>query len=224
MAIDGVSRVVVATDDDRIGEHAEKFGAEVAMTPDTCANGTERCAMAIEAIGSDHDIIVNFQGDSPLTPGWAIKEIVSTLATDTDAALTTPVIRCNGAALNRLLADRRAGLVGGTTAVFDRDNRALYFSKEVIPHTGNNYADTEPTPVFHHVGAYAYRRDALYAYPAWPSGLLERLEGLEQLRFLENGHKVRCVEIEAHGASFLEINNPGDVPLVEAALADLGID
>jgi len=195
------------------------------MTPGTCANGTERCAAAMEMIGAGRDdIVVNFQGDAPLMPGHAIMGILNALAADPKAALATPVLRCDGAALNRLLADRREGLVGGTTAVFDRQNRALYFSKEVIPHTGKDYADDEPTPVFHHLGAYAYRPDALCAYPAWPPGPLERLEGLEQLRFLENGRKVRCVEVEAHGVKFHEINNPGDVPLVESALADLGIE
>ena len=84
------------------------------------------------------------------------------------------------------LDDRRAGRVGGTTAVFGAGGRALYFSKEVIPYTGRDYAPDEPTPVFHHVGVYAYRPAALAAYPAWPIGPLEALEGLEQLRFLEN--------------------------------------
>ena len=224
-AVTGVARIIIATDDERIRDHAGAFGAEVVMTPDTCANGTERCAAAMATAGGDHDIIVNLQGDAPLTPAPAVEKIIAALDADPSAALTTPVLRCDGAALNGFRADRRAGRVGGTTAVFDRTGHALYFSKEVIPHSGDDYADAAPTPVFHHMGVYAYRAETLRAYPGWRPGPLERLEGLEQLRFLENGHKVRCVEVAAQGgAAFREVNNPGDVPVVEAALAVLGID
>jgi 3-deoxy-manno-octulosonate cytidylyltransferase (CMP-KDO synthetase) len=87
-------------------------------------------------------------------------------------------LRCDGRALNGFLADRRAGRVGGTTAVFGARMRGLYFSKEVIPFTAKTYADEAETPVFHHVGVYAYRPAALAAYPTWPIGPLETLEGL----------------------------------------------
>ncbi len=223
-AVPGVARVVVATDDERIRSHAEGFGAEVVMTPGACANGTERCAAVLDATGEAHDIIVNLQGDAPLTPPRAITGIVAGLAADPGADMATPVLRCDAAALNGFLADRRAGRVGGTIAVFDSRGYALYFSREVIPHTGQTYAGGDPTPVFHHVGAYAYRPDALRAYAGWKPGPLERLEGLEQLRFLENGRTIRCVEIKARSATFRELNNPQDVPLVEAGLADLGIE
>ncbi len=73
--------------------------------------------------------------------------------------------------------------------------------------------------MFHHVGVYAYRPAALAAYPGWPAGPLERLEGLEQLRFLENGRRVLCVEVEARGRQFWELNNPEDVPRIEAMMA-----
>ena len=81
---------------------------------------------------------------------------------------------------------------------------------------------TDPTPVFHHVGVYAYRPAALAAYPSWPIGPLETLEGLEQLRFLEQGRPVLCVEVEAHGRQFWELNNPSDVAVIEAMLAGYG--
>jgi 3-deoxy-manno-octulosonate cytidylyltransferase (CMP-KDO synthetase) len=100
--------------------------------------------------------------------------------------------------------------------------RGLYFSKEVIPFTGKIYADDDETPVFHHVGVYAYRPAALAAYPAWPVGPLETLEGLEQLRFLENGRQVLCVEVQAKGRQFWELNNPSDVPVIEAMMAAMG--
>ena len=117
--------------------------------------------------------------------------------------------------------DKWSETVGGTTAVFGHDRQALYFSKEVIPYTGRDYAPDEPTPVFHHVGVYAYRPAALAAYPGWPIGPLETLEGLEQLRFLENGRHVLCVEVESRGREFWELNNPEDVPRIEAMMAEM---
>ena len=223
-AVRGVDRVVVATDDTRIKEAAEGFGAEVVMTSSDCANGTERCAEVHEAMGKNFEVVVNLQGDAPLTPHWFIEDLISGLRNAPNAGVATPVLRCDGATLNSFLDDRKAGRVGGTTAVFARDNQAMYFSKEVVPFTTETYAEAEMTPVFHHVGVYAYRPDALAAYPDWPVGPLEQLEGLEQLRFMENGLNVLCVEVEAKGRAFWELNNPEDVPKIESMMADMGLE
>lgn len=222
-AVQGVDRVVVATDDDRIRSAAEAFGAEVVMTSESCENGTERCAETHEALGAGYDIIVNLQGDAPLTPAWFIEDLIKGLNADPDAAVATPVLRCDGRALNGFLEDRKAGRVGGTTAVFTQQRHAMYFSKEVIPFTSTVYADAQDTPVFHHVGVYAYRPKALAAYPKLAPGPLEQLEGLEQLRFMEHGHKVLCVEVEARGRQFWELNNPEDVPRIEAMMAEMDL-
>jgi 3-deoxy-manno-octulosonate cytidylyltransferase (CMP-KDO synthetase) len=204
MAVRDIDRVVVATDDARIADHAAAFGAEVVMTSSDARNGTERCAeVAMHLPG--YDVIVNLQGDAPLTPAWFVEDLVAGLAADPAADIATPVLRCDGR-------------VGGTIAVFGTGGRALYFSKEVIPYTGRDYAPDEPTPVFHHVGVYAYRPAALAAYPSWPIGPLETLEGLEQLRFLENNRPVLCVEVQAQGRQFWELNNPSDVEVIEKML------
>ena len=223
-AVSGVDRVVVATDDARIQSACLAFGAEVVMTSDICVNGTERCAEAHTALGGGYDIVVNLQGDAPLTPHWFVEDLVAGLRAAPDAGVATPVLRCDGTALNGFLADRKAGRVGGTTAVFSADNSAMYFSKEVIPFTSETYEDTAETPVFHHVGVYAYRPDALVAYPDWPTGPLEQLEGLEQLRFMENNRRVLCVEVEAKGRQFWELNNPEDVPKLETMMAEMGLE
>jgi 3-deoxy-manno-octulosonate cytidylyltransferase (CMP-KDO synthetase) len=221
MGVKGVDRVVVATDDARIADHATAFGAEVVMTSSDAQNGTERCAEVVQKL-TGFDIVVNLQGDAPLTPSWFVEDLIAGLSADPEAAIATPVLRCDGAAVEGFLADRRAGRVGGTTAVFGAGGRALYFSKEVIPYTGRSFAPDDETPVFHHVGVYAYRPQALAAYPSWPTGPLEKLEGLEQLRFLEQGHKVLCVEVQARGRKFWELNNPSDVPVIEAMLQSMG--
>jgi 3-deoxy-manno-octulosonate cytidylyltransferase (CMP-KDO synthetase) len=222
MQVQGADRVVVATDDSRIAEAATGFGAEVVMTATTCRNGTERCAEALQNLEVEYDIIVNLQGDAPLTPAWFVEELVQGLNEHPEADVATPVLRADGGMLNDLLQDRKENRVGGTTAVFGTNNNALYFSKQVIPFTGQTYDADDATPVFHHVGVYAYRPDALLAYPGWSVGPLEQLEGLEQLRFLERGAPMLCVEVAANGRQFWELNNPEDVLRIETMLCEMG--
>lgn len=220
--VSGIDQIVIATDDARIEAEGRAFGAEVVMTSPECANGTERCAEALAKLGTKPEIIVNLQGDAPLTPPWFIEALVATMRARPEIGVATPVLRCDAEAMASFLADRRAGRVGATTAVFDANGRALYFSKEVLPYTGRALTEGETCPVFHHVGVYAYRPEALDRYTAMPPGPLERWEGLEQLRFMENGDDVFCVEVEARGAQFWELNNPEDVPRIERVLAGRG--
>lgn len=224
MGVAGVDRVIVATDDTRIRDHAEAFGADVAMTSTSCRNGTERCAEAVANLGIAPEIVVNLQGDAPLTPAWFVEDLVAGLRADPAADVATPVLRCSGRMRAELIADRKAGRVGGTTAVFGHDRQALYFSKEVIPFAAGEFDDAADSPVFHHVGVYAYRPAALAEYAGWDEGPLERLEGLEQLRFLERGRRILCVEVEARGREFWELNNPEDVPRLEAMMRKMAID
>jgi len=223
-AVKGVERVIIATDDDRISNHSKAFGAEVIMTSEECANGTERCADVMNNISQDYDIIVNLQGDAPLTPAWFVEALISALVATPEAMVATPVLRCDGAALGGFIEDRKHGRVGGTTAVFGRDHHAMYFSKEVIPFTSRRFDKAEMTPVFHHVGVYAYRPVALAEYVSWGAGALETLEGLEQLRFMENGVPVLCVEVDGRGRAFWELNNPEDVARIESKLAEMGVE
>ncbi|MEM7240262.1 MAG: manno-octulosonate cytidylyltransferase, partial [Pseudomonadota bacterium] len=216
----GIDRVVIATDDDRIAEASRSFGADVIMTSSNCANGTERCADALPVLG-DVSLVVNLQGDAPLIPPWFVEDLVTAMLSDPQIQVATPVLRCDQTAVDGFRADRRAGRVGGTTAVFDRTGRALYFSKEVLPYVSQPYGDDD-CPVFHHVGVYAYRPKALNAYMSMTPGRLETEEGLEQLRFLEHGHPVHCVQVASRGARFWELNNPEDTPLIEEVLSERG--
>ncbi|ETX26997.1 3-deoxy-manno-octulosonate cytidylyltransferase [Roseivivax isoporae] len=218
-AVSGVDRVCVLTDDERIRDAAQAFGAEVLMTSGAARNGTERCAEALAQLGPAPDVVVNLQGDAPLTPAWFVEALVAAMA-DPAVQMATPVLRTEPGTLANLVADRKAGRVGGTTAVLRGDGTALYFSKEVLPHVASLAA---PPEVWHHVGVYAYRPAALAAYADWDEGPLERAEGLEQLRFLENGWPVTCVPVEARGRVFWELNNPVDVDRIEAVLKAEGI-
>jgi 3-deoxy-manno-octulosonate cytidylyltransferase (CMP-KDO synthetase) len=216
--------IYVATDDARIAAEARRIDANVIMTSSECRNGTERVAEAVSCAGITADIIVNLQGDAPLTPPHFVTALIDALRKDRDITVATPCLRCDAETVENLLTDRRAGRVGATTVVFDRQSRALYFSKEVLPFTNGKGTVDGQVPVFHHVGLYAYRQSALAAYAGFEPTPLEMTEGLEQLRFLERDHAIRMIEVSAPGAVFWELNNPTDVPLIEGYLARMGIE
>ncbi|MBK4218127.1 3-deoxy-manno-octulosonate cytidylyltransferase [Paracoccus caeni] len=220
----GAIPVFVATDDDRIAAEAARIGAEVIMTDAACRNGTERVAQAVERAGLSSEIVVNLQGDAPLTPPGFVTALLDAMRSNPETGVATPILRCDVEAVENFIEDRRNGRVGATTVVTNRLGQALYFSKEVLPFTNGKGVVDGIVPVFHHVGLYAYRQPALAAYQQWEPGPLEELEGLEQLRFLENGHPVGAVEVHAPGAKFWELNNPSDVPLIERYLSQMGWD
>ncbi|WP_370205600.1 3-deoxy-manno-octulosonate cytidylyltransferase [Pararhodobacter marinus] len=214
----------VATDDSRIADEAARIGVDVIMTAESCRNGTERVAEAVKNANIGAEIIVNLQGDAPLTPSHFVTALVRAMRETPDLQVATPVLRCDEEAVQNFIADRAAGRVGATTVVSNQLGQALYFSKEVIPFTNGKGVVNGQVPVFHHVGLYAYRPTALARYIAWDPAPLETLEGLEQLRFLENGAPVQAVEVSAPGAVFWELNNPSDVPLIEGYLKKMGWD
>ncbi len=217
-AVSGVDRVCVLTDDDRIADAAQGFGAEVLMTTSEARNGSERCAEGLAQLGRDPDVVINLQGDAPLTPAWFVEALIG--AMDQTTQMATPVVKCDAETLTNFVTDRQQGRVGGTTAVMRTDRTALYFSKEVLPYVGDL---ANPPQVWHHVGVYAYTPQALRAYAGWAEGPLERAEGLEQLRFLENGMPITCVPVEGRGRVFWELNNPVDVDRIESVLNREGI-
>lgn len=221
-AVPDISGVWVATDDRRIADVARAGGAQVVMTSATCVNGTERCADALARLGIAPDVVVNLQGDAPLTPPWFVSALIDAVGNDTPVA--TPVLRCTPAIHRQLVEDRAAGRPGATTAVFDRFGRALYFSKNVLPYAPEPVTAMTEAPVFHHVGVYAYTPQALAEYVAAPPSTPEQMEGLEQLRFLHLGLSVRCIVVDAKGHAFWELNNPADKPRIEAILRAQGID
>jgi 3-deoxy-manno-octulosonate cytidylyltransferase (CMP-KDO synthetase) len=218
-SVKGADAVYVLTDDERIAEAARGFGADVLMTSPEARNGTERCAEAVAQLPTEPDAVINLQGDAPLTPPWFVEALIARMD-DPEVEMATPVLRTDHETLVHFVTDRQNGRVGGTTAVMRGDGTALYFSKEVLPYVGN--LETPPE-VWHHVGVYGYRPAALRLYAGWPEGPLEKAEGLEQLRFLENGVPVTCVEVDARGRVFWELNNPVDVARIEGVLKKEGI-
>jgi 3-deoxy-manno-octulosonate cytidylyltransferase (CMP-KDO synthetase) len=221
--VQGVSGVFVTTDDERIADACTAFGVGVIMTSAECRNGTERCAEALGSLNMP-ELVINFQGDALLTPPTFVEALIRRMREDDRAQVATPALRLRSSEVRALQAEEAAGRVGGTSVVTDSSNRALYFSKRLIPHLTSGALDGEMSPVRLHVGVYAYRPEALDRYAATPVSELETLEGLEQLRFLVAGVPVHVVHVETPPFALRELNNPEDVAPIERALAEAGLE
>jgi len=197
-------RVIVATDDERILKAVEAFGGEARMTRHDHRTGTERVAEVAAHV--DGDVFVNAQGDEPLLDPAAIDTAVNALLNDPPASIATVATPI------KTPADIMDPNVVKT--VLDFDDNALYFSRAPIPwvrDTGNKVH----VKYWKHLGLYVFQRSALLEYPALPQGELERIEQLEQLRWMENGWKIRVAEVE-HDAVSVDV--PEDVARVEKLL------
>ena len=176
-----VNKVVIATDDPRIQDAARRFGAPVRMTRTDHQSGTDRVAEVAES--ENAEVVVNIQGDEPLLDPDAIDAAVLAVTADDDIEMATLAKRIEHPAE---LADPNVVKVVSNLA-----GDAIYFSRSPIPHVREGGA-----PHFKHIGLYVYRRDFLLAYSGLRVGPLEQAERLEQLRALENGHRIRVVETD----------------------------
>ena len=217
------TELVVATDDDRIADHARSLGCRVVMTDGAISSGSGRAFAAAESHGGC-DIVVNLQGDAPFTPPPMIAELIAAMRDGNDA-VATPVVRLGWDALDALRVHKRAAPFSGTTCIRSGDGRALWFSKTIIPAIRNEQALrlTDPlSPILQHVGLYAYRREALRLFEASAPSHYEALEGLEQLRFLELGMSIRAVEVTPPAFAATGVDTIEDVHLAEALIARHG--
>lgn len=199
-----VHRVLVATDDQRIVDAVLAFGGEARMTRSDHRTGTERIAEV--AAHEPGDVFVNVQGDEPLIDPVAIDTAVAALLEDPPAQIATVATPI------RHVPDIMDPNVVKT--VLDFDSNALYFSRAPVPWVRDTQQKVH-VKYWKHLGLYVFQRDALLEYPTLPQGELEKIEQLEQLRWLENGWKIRVAEVE-HDAVSVDV--PEDVTRVEKLL------
>jgi 3-deoxy-manno-octulosonate cytidylyltransferase (CMP-KDO synthetase) len=215
---------VVATDDTRILEHCRDGGIPVVMTDPALPSGSDRALAAVDGLGASPEFVVNLQGDAPFTPAAHVVAIVDALAASgTDAA--TPFIRLSWEALDRLRAHKLETPFSGTTLVTDPAGRAIWFSKIILPAMRKEaeLRKLSPlSPVCQHIGLYGFRLEALQRYCALPESRYERLEGLEQLRLIENGMSVQAVEVQPGAIAIPGIDTPEDIKLAERLVAEHG--
>lgn len=220
----GDAASVVATDHDAIADHCREHGIDVVMTDPDLPSGTDRALAAVDALGATPDIIVNLQGDSPFTPPAHVIAVAEAAASSgADAA--TPYVRLSWDALDALRAHKATTPFSGTTLTHDTNGRALWFSKNIIPGIRKEAAMREQgplSPVCRHIGLYAFRLPALRRYVSLPESKYEKLEGLEQLRLLENGMSIQCVEVEPDTIAIPGIDTAEDVALAERLIAENG--
>jgi 3-deoxy-manno-octulosonate cytidylyltransferase (CMP-KDO synthetase) len=219
----GNCTVVVATDDERISAHAATMGCPTAMTASDIASGSGRASAAARLSARRPAIVVNLQGDAPFVPPEVVAEMLSAART-TEAACVTPVVRLDWEALDAMRAHKRDAPFSGTTCVRTPDGRALWFSKTVLPAMRDEAAlRGDPlSPVYRHLGLYAYRLEALERFEATPPTPYEVLEGLEQLRFLEMGLAIHTVEVTPPRHAMSGIDTEADVTLAETLIARWG--
>lgn len=206
-----VTDVVVATDDERIRTAVEAFGGRVVMTSTSHRCGTDRCAEALDTIGGDYDIVVNVQGDEPFIRREQIEALVECFAAE-DVAIATlarPFRREEGMAA--------VDNPNNVKVVRDAMGRALYFSRAAIPFIRDHKREAwlERHNYLKHVGIYAFRGDVLRRVTRLEGGELERLEMLEQLRWLEQGYRIAVAVTDDES---IGIDTPEDLARAEALL------
>ena len=181
-----LTEVIIATEDQRIVDHAKEFGAKALLTSVHHPSGTDRCYEAYQIYNKVFDYVLNIQGDEPFLDPSQIDNITSVC--DGEVQIATQMTLCTS---HDILIDR-----GEVKIVLNNDNEAMYFSREPIPHLKNvNVKDWyKHFKYYRHVGTYVYRTDVLEQISKLTVSSLETAESLEQLRWLQNGFKIKCVE------------------------------
>jgi 3-deoxy-manno-octulosonate cytidylyltransferase (CMP-KDO synthetase) len=223
-AIAGNAEILVATDDARIADHARELGCDVVMTDARITTGSGRSYAAAVSRRQRPAIVVNLQGDAPFIPAEIVGAVLTCLRTS-DCAVATPVVRLDWASLDALRAHKRIAPFSGTTCTRAADGRALWFSKTIIPAIRNEpelRAADSLSPAYRHLGLYAYRLEALDQFERTPPTPYERIEGLEQLRFLESGSDILTIAVDPPRYAISGIDTRADVDLAERLIAELG--
>jgi 3-deoxy-manno-octulosonate cytidylyltransferase (CMP-KDO synthetase) len=190
----GFDDLCVATDDERIAEVCRAEGVDVVITSSDHPSGTDRLSEVARIKGWDsEDIIVNVQGDEPLLPAQLVQQVAQLLESQPESSMST---LCEP--IHSLEEFQRDSIV---KVVMSKYNQALYFSRATIPYDRDG-AKQEMQQLhqraYRHLGLYAYRVNLLQEYVSWDMGALEKLESLEQLRVLENGHRIAIAVAEAN--------------------------
>jgi len=215
---------VVATDHQAIAAHAKEIDAPVVMTDPDLPSGTDRALAAANAVAPEAEFVVNLQGDAPFTPASYISAIIAAgQSTALDAV--TPIVQLSWAELDEVRARKQDTPFSGTSCVVNEQDEALWFSKTILPaiRKEDQLRQSEPlSPVWRHIGLYGYKRAALERFVNLPEGHYERLEGLEQLRFLENGMRIQAVKVAPSATSMWGIDTPEDAAHAEVLIAKHG--
>lgn len=218
---------VVATDDSKIYEFCEQNNFNAVMTSEDCQNGTERCWDAVKRLNVEPKLIVNLQGDNPLCPPWIIQDIINDWKSHT-ADVYTPCVLLDWDEYETLKESKKATPHSGTTALVDKYGYALAFSKNIIPAIRKEEKARgliNKSPVRRHIGLYAYTYQTLKDYFTMEESVYEQgyVEGLEQMRFLYNGLKIKVADVDYRNRETTSgVDSPEDLARVEEILHKYG--
>jgi len=221
------AKVIVATEDERIANHASGLGVPVSLTSANCRTGTDRVKECVDSLDHSPDFIINFQGDAPFTPPDVLKALISEYQSSSDQidinpAVITPVHQLSWDALDRLRESKRVTPFSGTTVVMSDKYQAYWFSKQILPAIRSEKGlrkSSSKSQVWQHIGIYGYPSSLLATFISLPTSTYEHLEGLEQLRLLENGYIIQCVPVEVKSDLLHSgIDSPEDIKTAEALL------
>lgn len=196
-----LSAVVVATDDARIADHVREFGGNVVMTSDKHQSGTDRCQEAIQAFRPDAAVVVNIQGDEPFIHPESIEKVCSCFNDfSTQIATLVKVVQNDEELFNTNVPK----------VILNKQMEAVYFSRQTIPHlrSKKESAWLNSHVYYKHIGIYAYRTDILSRITALSPSSLELAESLEQLRWIENGYKIKT---ELTDFESVAVDSPDDL-------------
>jgi len=184
-----LSKLIVATDDERIFNHVKEFGGNAVMTSPYHQNGTERCAEALQLAGESFDAVINIQGDEPFIHPQQI-DLVASCLKETDTQIATLVKK-----IEKAEEYQNSSVV---KVVLNNNHEALYFSRSPIPHAQKSSIEKNlnTDSFYKHIGIYAFRADVLREIVKLPPAKLEGIESLEQLRWLENSYRIKVRETE----------------------------
>lgn len=209
----------VATDDDRIKLFCDQNNIPVIMTSSQFETGTDRVMAAVKTLPIQPDFIINLQGDAPFTPADFVVDIIKAYQNNPTADIVTPVVQLSWAEYDALRESKKSTPFSGTTAILDKNHRALWFSKNIIPAIRKEDRTQSLSPVYRHIGLYGYGLQSLEKYITLPLSHYEQLEGLEQLRALENGMSIQAVVVDYKGRPAMTgIDSPEDLIRAEALL------
>jgi 3-deoxy-manno-octulosonate cytidylyltransferase (CMP-KDO synthetase) len=203
-----VTSTIVATDDERIKKAVEGFGGKAILTRHDHRTGTDRVAEVATHV--EAEIYVNIQGDEPLIDPGTIDAVVAAMLEEDSIQIATPCTEITQA--NEIMDPNIVKVVR------DFDGNGLYFSRAPIPWVRDTKTTVDARH-WKHIGLYAFRRDALLEFPTLPPGEIEPIEQLEQLRWLENGFRIRVVETDYDAVS---VDVPADIERVEKLLRERG--
>ena len=225
-AMEDLSNVTlaVATEDERIFNHAQELGVAAIMTSDDCKTGSDRVLEAVKKLNGMYDFVVGLQGDAPFTPPDAVQKLIEAYQNNPSIEVVTPVINLRWSELDKLREQKKITPFSGTTAIINTARQALWFSKNILPaiRKEKKYRDAKFSPVHQHIGLYGYRTDILEKFVTLPEGYYEKLEGLEQLRLLENGITIQTIKLKVNaGLAQAGIDSPEDVTRAEEILKNL---